>query len=341
MSRGKLSTCNNVKITELFHFVHIVEMETAICEGRTKMYELVQISPKCWYINSPARIGIYRPSDDEPAVYLVDSGNDKDAGKKIRKILDGQGWVLKGILITHSNADHIGGCHYLQEQSGCKIFAPEMEGAFTASPILEPTMLYGGCPPKDLRHKFLMAQPSKAASLDHREFPQEVEVIPLPGHFLDMVGYRMPDGTVFLADCISSRTTLEKYGIPFLYDVQKYLNTLDYVERMTEEYAGFPAIYVPSHTEVFTDAEALKELIQFNREKILEIGERLLKIAEGGKTTEIIIKEAFESYGLTMNFEQYVLVGSTIRSFLSWMKDGGKLDVVFEENMLIWKAAEV
>lgn len=41
-------------------------------------------------------------------------------------------------------------------------------------------------------------------------FPGEVEVIPLPGHFFDMVGYRMPDGAVFLADCVSSRETLDK-----------------------------------------------------------------------------------------------------------------------------------
>lgn len=38
-----------------------------------------------------------------------------------------------------------------------------------------------------------------------------------------------------------------------------------------------------------------------------------------------------------MNFEQYVLVGSTIRSYLSWLKDLGKLSVSFENNMLQWK----
>jgi len=38
-----------------------------------------------------------------------------------------------------------------------------------------------------------------------------------------------------------------------------------------------------------------------------------------------------------MNFEQYVLVGSTVRSYLSWLKDNGKLDVNFEDNILLWK----
>ena len=41
------------------------------------MYELVQVGEKSYYIQSPAKIGIYRPSDTE--VYLIDSGSDKDA----------------------------------------------------------------------------------------------------------------------------------------------------------------------------------------------------------------------------------------------------------------------
>lgn len=58
-------------------------------------------------------------------------------------------------------------------------------------------------------------------------FPKEIKVIPLPGHFFDMVGFCMPDGVVFLADCISSRETLEKYVVSFIYDVGAYLETLD------------------------------------------------------------------------------------------------------------------
>ena len=63
-------------------------------------------------------------------------------------------------------------------------------------------------------------------------FPKEIEVISLPGHFFDMVGFRMPDEVVFLADCISSRQTLDKYAVSFIYDVNAYLETLDKVERM-------------------------------------------------------------------------------------------------------------
>ena len=49
------------------------------------------------------------------------------------------------------------------------------------------------------------------------------------------------------------------------------------------------------------------------------------------------MQKLFAHYGLTMNFEQYVLVGSTVRSYLSWLKDGGRLDALFEDNTLLWR----
>ena len=179
------------------------------------MYELVQISEKCYYINCPAKIGVY--VGDEDHVYLIDSGNDKEAGRKVRQILDKNGWHLAAILNTHSNADHIGGNKYLQGQTGCRIYAGGIEAAFTRHPLLEPSFLYGGYPCKDLRHKFLMAQESIVTDFSDEGFPKEMEVIPLPGHFFDMTGFRTPDDVVFLADCISSRETLEKYAVSFIY----------------------------------------------------------------------------------------------------------------------------
>jgi len=261
-------------------------------------------------------------------VYLVDSGNDKNAGRKVRQILDKNGWRLAAILNTHSNADHIGGNCYLQGQTGCKIYSGGIEAAFTKYPVLELSFLYGGYPCKDLRHKFLMAQESDITDFSDASFPEEIELIPLPGHFFDMVGFRMPDGVVFLADCISSRETLEKYVVSFIYNVGAYLETLDMVEEMEA------AMFVPAHADVTKD---IRGLVQYNRDKVHSIAERILSICEKPTNFEGILQEVFRGYGLVMNFEQYVLVGSTVRSYLSWLKDTGQLNAVFEDNMLLWQ----
>ena len=180
------------------------------------MYELTQVSERSYYIQSPAKIGLVRL--DVQDVCLIDSGNDKDAGRKVRQLLDANGWRLTAIYNTHSNADHIGGNRYLQGQTGCMIYAPGIDCAFTRHPVLEPSFLYGGYPCKELRHKFLMAQESDAQELMKECLPEGFEIIPLPGHFFDMVGFRTPDDVVYLADCLSSRETLDKYQIGFFAD---------------------------------------------------------------------------------------------------------------------------
>ena len=152
------------------------------------MYELNQVSDRCYYIQSPAKIGLVRLNDTD--VCLIDSGNDKDAGRKVRQHLDANGWHLTAIYNTHSNADHIGGNKYLQAQTGCKVYAPGIECDMTRHTVLEPAFLYGGYPCKDLRHKFLMAQASDAQPLTAEALPEGFEMIPLPGHFFDMVGFR-------------------------------------------------------------------------------------------------------------------------------------------------------
>lgn len=289
------------------------------------MYELIQVGEKSYYINCPAKIGIYKANED--GVYLIDSGSDKDAGRKVRQILDKNGWKLLGILSTHSNADHIGGNKYLQSQTGCKIFTYGIEGAITKYPVLEPAYLYGGYPCKDLRHKFLMAQESEVVDVSDEDFPKEVEVIPLPGHFFDMVGYRIPDGTVFVADCVSSKATLEKYAVSVIYDVEAYLKTLDMVENMDVN------VFVPSHADTCTD---MKELAECNRQKVYEIENLIWEICSEKQTFDVILQKVFTHYELVMTFQQHVLVGSTIRSYLAWMKDQGKLDIVFEDNLMKW-----
>lgn len=293
------------------------------------MFELIKISEKCYYINCPAKIGIYKQSETD--VYLIDSGNDKDAGRKVRKILDENGWKLKGIINTHSNADHIGGNQYLQQQTGCKVFADGIEKAFTEYPVLEPSFLYGGFPPGELRHKFLFAKPSSAVPFCDKDFPGEIEIIPLKGHFFDMTGFRTPDNVVFLADCLSSRETLEKYRISFIYDVAEYLKTLDMVKELKAD------IFVPAHSEAATD---IRELAEFNQQMVYEIADRITGLLETPMNSETLLKCIFDEYNLKMNFEQYVLVGSTVRSYLAWLKDNGKVTVSFVDNQLLWSRNE-
>lgn len=289
------------------------------------MYELEQMGPNTYIIKSPAMIGLYV---ENGAVTLIDSGNDKEAGRKINQHLTANGWSLKTILNTHSNADHIGGNAFLQQRTSCAIRSSGLENAFAQYPILEPSFLYGGFPPKALRNKFLMAQPSLPVGDASEGLPAGFEIIPLPGHYFDMIGVRTPDDVLFLADSLMGAHIIEKYHISFVYDVEQYLATLDRVEHMQAK------LFIPAHAE---PTEDIAPLVRINRDKVHEIIGLLLRLCKTPRIAEEIVTLVFDHYGLTLDFNQYVLVGSTLRSYLSYLLDQGRLEAQFEGNRLLWK----
>lgn len=290
------------------------------------MYELVKVTENTFYMESPAKVGIVKTSASD--VVIIDSGSDKDAAKKIKKILEEQGWNLKAIFNTHSHADHTGGNNYLQAQTGCKIYAPGIDCAITENPVLEPTMLYGGFAMEELRNKFLMAKESVVEKLTPAVLPEGMEIIELPGHSYSMVGFKTADDVIFLADSLVSESTLEKYQISFLYDVDAYLKTLENIKTFRA------TCFIPAHAAQVLD---IVPLAQKNIDKTYEIIDKIKSILLNPLTFEELLAEVFRTYNLNMTIQQRMLVGSTVKSYLSYLKNAGQINYYFENNLMYWK----
>ncbi|MGI6072401.1 MAG: alpha/beta fold hydrolase [Lachnospiraceae bacterium] len=287
--------------------------------------ELIKVGEKTYYIKNPTNIGIYKVSDKD--VYLIDTGNDKDAGKKILKIIDGQGWNVKGIITTHSHADHIGGNKVIQDKTDCPVYALGIEKSFTEFPILKPSFFFGGYPFKDLRKKSFLAEKSTVTAINDN-LPEGLEYFPLKGHSFDMIGIKTDDDVYFLADSLFSEEVIKKYHLFSTYDVGEYLNTLDYLSTLDGR------LFIPSHCKATAN---ISNLIELNRNKVQEISDKLYSLCSKGTTFENILKAIFDDYGLTMNPGQYVLTGSTVHSYLSYLYDNGKLRIEFRDNKMYWK----
>ncbi|MBQ2876553.1 MAG: MBL fold metallo-hydrolase [Clostridia bacterium] len=293
------------------------------------MYELIQVTESAYYLDCPSKIGIVKVGEDE--VVLIDSGKDRSAAKKARAVLDGQGWRLRAIYNTHSHADHIGGNKYLIEQTGCPVFAYGIEQDFTRHTILEPSLLFGACPPSALRNKFLLAEESAAQPLTEDSLPKNIKLIELRGHSPDMVGFKTDDGALFIADSLSSAETLEKYGVGYIYDIGKYIETLKLLPSLEAK------IYIPSHA---APTENIAPLAELNLGKTLEIIDTIREICDTPSGQDDILKAIMDHFGLTLTTEQYALVGSTLRSYISYLYDIGELRAVIEDNRLLWVRAK-
>ncbi len=290
------------------------------------MYELIQVGKKTFYIACPSKVGIYIIDKDN--VCLIDSGSDKDAAKKVYKVLQEKKWNVKMIINTHSHADHIGGNAFFQEKTNCSIYCAGTDRMFVLYPELESSYLFGGFPNKDLRNKFLSAPKSNALELTEEVLPTGLKMLRLDGHAFSQVGIRTDDDVWFLADAITTQEIIEKYHIVFLCDVEKTLKSLEVIKLLNGK------LFVPSHGTV---SEHILDLADSNIAKMKEIIKLVLNICKEARSSEIVIQKVFNHYNLSMTFAQNVLVGSTIRSYLSYLYDIGKIEALFEDNILVWK----
>lgn len=291
------------------------------------MYELIKLTERDHYFDCPAKIGLVMTAEKEGI--LIDSGSDKEAAKKVLRTLQKNGITLKAVFNTHSHADHIGGNHFLQEKTGCPVYANGLECVFTNAPELEPMGLYGGMPFKELKHKFLLAQPSEATPLTPDALPEGIQLLRLPGHSFDMVGFLTADGTAYIADSVSSPETLAKYGIGYLWDAQASLDTLEALKSIEA------ARFVPSHAPVTED---IRELADLNSRAIRSVCDKILSLCEKPSRFEDILQTVFNDYSLTASPQQYALIGSTLRSYLSSLYGAGRLCYEFADNAMLWKA---
>lgn len=142
------------------------------------------------------------------------------------------------------------------------------------------------------------------------------------------VGIKTSDNVVFLADSVFSEETINKYHLFFIYDVKEYLNTLEKIGQMQAE------LFIPSHCEATKD---MINLVKENERKVQEVIQVIYDFCEKEVTFEEVLKYIFDHYSLTMNANQYVLIGSTIRSYLSYLADENKITYEFKENKMIWR----
>lgn len=289
------------------------------------MYELVKAAKDTYYIESPSKMGLFTGGG---GAVLIDSGNGKDAAKKALRHLTENGWALKMILNTHCHADHIGGNAYLLVQTGAAAYAAGICAAFARSPELGLGMLYGGFPPKELKNRMMLAEPSAVGDVSKAVLPEGMTLLPLPGHCPDMFGVFTPGGVCFLADSLTSEQVLQKYHVTLVYDVAAHLKTLSMLETLSAN------LFVPSHAPATED---IRPLARLNREKTEEIADFVLSLSKGGRTLEDILKGVFDHYRISVNVTQYTLLKTTVLSYLTYLTEKGVAALEFSQNRAVYR----
>ncbi|KAF2956875.1 MBL fold metallo-hydrolase [Marinitoga sp. 38H-ov] len=298
--------------------------------------EFKNITKNVFYIKDNTNIGVIKINENND-VLIIDTGSDSSKGRRIVKKLKENGYTVKYIINTHMHADHIGGNNYIQKNCpDVKIFSFRSEISFIENPLFMPYLLYSGAYPiKELRNKFLLAEPSKVTDIisdEEKEINIEnnnIKLIPLNGHTEFHKGILF-DNVLFCGDSLISEELLEKHKIPVNINIRNTKKTL--LKLIESNYS----YYVPSHGDLL---ENIVSLAKTNLDRIIEIENKILDYIIKEHSTEELITYLLYSYGIEIkNATLYYLYNTTILAFLSYLKEENKIDITYNKNKILWKA---
>lgn len=273
---------------------------------------------------------------------LIDTGLDKDSARRALRLAEALDVTLEAIFITHAHADHFGGAHFLQRRTEALLYAPALEAAMMEHPIIEPLYLFGGAAPiGELRRKFTLAKPCRvdrvvepgvgAETYPYEIGPFQVKVVPLPGHAPNQVGVAVGN-VLFCGDALFPAEALEKHKVPFFFDLDEGLATL-------ERLPGLPyAHFAPGHGPAYEAGDEIAQICAANRERLEEIRELVYAALGEPQETAALVQRVAGHFGLRLEMATfYFLIRTTILAALSSLERAGEVTAEVKGNRLLWR----
>ena len=288
------------------------------------MCKLHHLKGNTYYISGSTNCGVY-VLNEKKEVLLFDCGTEAD-GPKILEALESAGMKVSHLVFSHCHADHAGGWEYVYNKTHCKMITSKVERGFFRDPKLDIGFLYGGYPLDEYDGK-LMHIDMNDEIYGMEELPLCIEWFHLPGHHWGMVGIKTPDDVYFVADTLGSIDLVERAHILLIYDVKGYLESLDFVESLDGK------MVVPSHSEATTN---IRPVVEFNKNKILEIENVLLDYLKEEHNCTECATHIFNYYNLNITYNKYMLILSTVRSYLSYLSNSKRIKNYFKDNRLVF-----
>ena len=295
----------------------------------------VELAPGIFHLQSGSNMGLVVRDGKG---LLIDTGLDKDAARRALRTADELDVTLEAVFITHAHADHFGGAYLLQRRAEVPLYAPALEAAMMENPIVEPLYLFSGASPiKELRGKFTLAKPCRIDHVVEEPGPLEigpfqVDVISLAGHAPNQMGVAVGE-VLFCGDVVFPTETIQKHKIPFCFDIDEELATLERTPDLPYTH------FAPGHGPTYTGEKEIADICAVNRERLEEIREQVYTALKEPQETSALVQYVADHFELQLEVATiYFLVQTTILAALASLERVGKVSVTVKDNRLLWQS---
>lgn len=312
-----------------------------LAEIKCQKGALKELAKGLYVFSGPTNIGVaaQKSSSGLTEIYFIDTGEDeafiKSACEECERVF---GKIkVKAAICTHAHADHIGGNAWLKETTGCEIWMTQAEKSCAETPQIQAQVFYGAFPLPEIDIPYFHAKECLVDKViyDNQKIDCggfKFEFIPLPGHSFDMIGVlaTSPDSKkVFYAgDGIFGRSMIKRFWTPFIVDIKSFKESICRIEKIPAD------IFVPSHGDLYDEVDELAELnliSTISNERLIE------EILKEPKSHEELLKAFADKSDMNIRLSQFMLIGSTLRSYLTYLYTEGRVRWFIQDNKMLWQ----
>ncbi|MBQ1949748.1 MAG: MBL fold metallo-hydrolase [Treponema sp.] len=310
----------------------------------------IQILDSVYYIPGipgGTNIGVVACSSEDgnsTDIHLIESGMHRQDAERIYKELERLfpaekgGFKVKTVINTHAHTDHAGGNAFFKEKTSCDILISKKEAAILLNPALNGVIFCGGQLYPDINIPYFIAEYSEPTKIIDENTKislsngTELTFTSLPGHTFEMLGVKVKEksgkSAFFAGDAFFGSNHIIKYWIPYLFDVKKFKETLDKLADMK------CTIFVPSHGN---PCKNIAEVTELNKIAVISTEQCIIHALEEKAQTETdILKYVADKNALNLRISQFVLISITIKAYLMYLLNEGRISFQISENRMVW-----
>lgn len=296
--------------------------------------DLIPLSERVYYL--PGSVNCAVVVGEGGQAVLIDTGQDKDHGRRLAKACEALGLTPAAIINTHSHADHYGGNDYLTRSLGLLVYAPPFEASIMRDPYLEPVYLFSGAkPPAEMLNKWLLAKPSP---VDYLLTPGELKLFGVSLTLIDTSGHAhrhyavQVDEVLIAADAVFGLGVLEKYPLPFGQDIGRQRASMAAVGALGAR------VVLPGHGEPTVDLVGLVAANLATLDRAAEVVAAACTDADGAT----VLKAACDALGIAINdLPRYTLNLCTVQAYLCYLRETGRVSFEMRDNRLCWQQGQL
>lgn len=290
--------------------------------------QLIKIKGNSYYIKASTNIGVYVFKNKN--CLLVDTGKNNTDARRIEEVLLKNNLHSKIIVNTHNHLDHCGGNLYFQNNyPGCLVYSSSKEKIFMENEDLNASILSSSVPIKGIDKS------NKPFNVDYildygtnKINDEKFEVIPLAGHSIEQIGFMTPEKVCFIGDSVFSQDIIRKYSLPYYYDVQRAINSLESFTAIDGDY------FVISHESEVLEKEDFLTLVDKNLSNINKFIKQFIEILDQPQTREDILETLTVLNELKLDFNQYYLNFAGVSAFITYLYSKSLIECSTEDGKL-------